>query len=108
MYLIQQFSNLAICLLFLSETAKIGANDRYSYKKLKEDIESDHRKKTFRETDSRIIVDRLLRQIGWDIEDKNQVSTEETTKDGRCDYLLKDRRGRPLAVIETKRFSKDP
>lgn len=27
-----------------------------------------------RESDSRIIIDRLLRQAGWDIEDKNQVA----------------------------------
>ena len=30
-----------------------------------------------KETDARIIIDRLLREAGWDIEDKNQVSTEE-------------------------------
>lgn len=61
-----------------------------------------------KETDARIIVDRCLREAGWDIEDKNQVTTEEATKDGRADYLLLDSRNRPLAVVETKRFSKDP
>jgi len=61
-----------------------------------------------KETDARIIIDRLLREAGWDIEDKNQVSTEEAASDGRADYLLKDRRARPLAVIEAKKFSKDP
>jgi len=60
------------------------------------------------ETDSRIIIDRLLREAGWDIENKLQVSTEEPTADGRADYLLKDNRGRPLAIIEAKRFEKDP
>jgi len=60
------------------------------------------------EADARIIVDRLLREAGWNIEDKNQVTTEECIKDGRADYLLLDSRNRPLAVIETKRFSKDP
>jgi len=60
------------------------------------------------EADARIIVDRLLREAGWDIEDKNQVTTEESIKDGRADYLLLDSRNRPLAVVETKRFSKDP
>ena len=59
------------------------------------------------EADARIIVDRLLREAGWDIEDKNQVTTEESIKDGRADYLLLDNRSRPLAVVETKRFSKD-
>jgi len=60
------------------------------------------------EADSRIVVDRLLREAGWEIEDKSQVSTEEASADGRADYLLKDQRTRPLAVVETKRFSIDP
>ncbi len=60
------------------------------------------------EADSRIIIDRLLREAGWDIEDKSQVSTEEAAADGRADYLLKDAQGRPLAVIEAKRFSIEP
>jgi type I site-specific restriction endonuclease len=60
------------------------------------------------ETDARIIIDRLLRDADWDIEDKAQVSTEEAAADGRADYVLKDSRSRPLAVIEAKRFSIDP
>jgi len=36
------------------------------------------------------------------------VATEEGAADGRADYILLDRRGRPLAVIEAKRFRKDP
>jgi len=61
-----------------------------------------------RETDARILIDRQLRQAGWDIEDKNQVSTEETSQTGRADYILKDSRSRALAVVEAKRFSVDP
>lgn len=64
--------------------------------------------KVLRESDVRMIIDRKLREAGWNIEDKNQVSTEETSQKGRADYLLKDGRGRPLAVIEAKRFSIDP
>jgi len=80
-----------------------------SYKLPKEQLKSDFPSgQVLREADSRIIIDRKLREAGWNIEDKNQVSTEELTKDGRCDYLLKDRRGRPLTVIEAKRFSIDP
>jgi type I restriction enzyme R subunit len=60
------------------------------------------------EADSRIVIDRKLRAAGWNIEDANQVATEESAADGRADYLLLDSRGRPLAVIEAKRFSKDP
>lgn len=61
-----------------------------------------------KETDSRIVLDRLLREAGWDIEDKSQVSTEEAAADGRADYLLKSSLTRPLAVVEAKRFDVDP
>lgn len=61
-----------------------------------------------RETDARMIIDRKLREAGWDIEDKNQVSTEDPTKNGRADYFLKDGRGRAIALIEAKRFVVDP
>lgn len=61
-----------------------------------------------RETDARILIDRKLREADWDIEDKNQVSTEETAENGRADYILKDSRGRAMAVVEAKRFSVDP
>ena len=37
------------------------------------------------ESDARIIIDRLLRDAGWNIEDKSQVSTEEAVHDGRAD-----------------------
>jgi type I restriction enzyme R subunit len=61
-----------------------------------------------RETDARMVVDQLLKDAGWDIFDKSQVSTEEPAADGRADYLLKSLLTRPLCVIETKRFGKDP
>jgi predicted type IV restriction endonuclease len=47
------------------------------------------------ETDSRIIINRLLRDADWDSEDKAQVSTEEVAADGRADYVLKDSRRWP-------------
>lgn len=61
-----------------------------------------------KEADARIVIDRLLREAGWDPEDKSQVSTEEAAADGRADYLLKSTLTRPLAVVEAKRFSIDP
>lgn len=61
-----------------------------------------------KETDTRIIIDRHLREAGWDVENKAQVSTEEATADGRADYLLRNTRTQPLAVIEAKKFSIDP
>ena len=77
------------------------------YKLKKEEIKAEPRG-VLKESDVRMIIDRKLREANWDIEDKNQVTTEELTKVGRADYLLKDRRGRPLAIIEAKRFSIDP
>ncbi|MFH1674383.1 MAG: DEAD/DEAH box helicase family protein [Pseudomonadota bacterium] len=60
------------------------------------------------EADARMLIDKLLEAAGWTITNKAQVSTEEASSDGRADYLLKDSRTRPLAVIEAKRFAVDP
>ncbi|MBW2673949.1 MAG: type I restriction enzyme HsdR N-terminal domain-containing protein [Deltaproteobacteria bacterium] len=60
------------------------------------------------EADARILIDKVLETVGWTITNKAQVSTEEASSDGRADYLFKDCRTRPLAVLETKRFSVDP
>jgi len=88
------------------------------------------------EADARIVIDDLLRQAGWDPADKSQVLTEVSVRDtswivaesvapygskqshltpdgdeiptGRADYVLQDRRGRPLAIIEAKRTAIEP
>lgn len=60
------------------------------------------------EADARMVVDHLLKEAGWDIFNKAQVSTEEATSDGRADYVLKNSRSQPLCVVEAKRFSVDP
>ena len=88
------------------------------------------------EADARIVIDELLRQAGWDPADKSQVLTEVPLRDthkvisdfnspyghksnrktenndetptGRTDYVLLDRRGRPLAIIEAKRTAIEP
>jgi type I restriction enzyme, R subunit len=90
------------------------------------------------EADARIVIDEMLRQAGWDPADKSQVLTEKlvypqgglasgkfndlqgnaegaaTTADGdqvptgRADYVLIDRRGHPLAIIEAKRTAIEP
>lgn len=52
--------------------------------------------------DSRIVIDCLHCEAGWDVENKAQVSTEEATIDGRADYLLRNTRTQPLAVNEAK------
>ncbi|MBI1930309.1 DEAD/DEAH box helicase family protein [Candidatus Poribacteria bacterium] len=77
-----------------------------------------------KESNARIIIDDQLRQAGWDPADKSEVLTEVTVegqlKDppgayqagqetgGRADYVLLDRNGRPLAVIEAKRSAIHP
>ena len=60
------------------------------------------------EADARIIIDRLLREADWNIENQATVSTEEAAADGRADYVLKNQRTQSLAVLEAKRFSADP
>ncbi len=88
------------------------------------------------EADARIVIDDLLRQAGWDPTDKSQVLTEVSIRDtswvisepvapygykpsrktkdgdeiptGRADYVLMDRRGRPLAIVEAKRSAIEP
>ena len=88
------------------------------------------------EADARILIDGLLRKAGWDPADKSQVLTEVSIHDvswmvaepaspygpssgdatsesdktsiRRADYILLDRRGRSLAVIEAKRSAIEP
>ena len=49
------------------------------------------------------IVDPLLRALGWDLENPDQVVPEYTGRRRmRPDYLLYDAGGRPLAAIEVK------
>ena len=90
------------------------------------------------EADARIVVDDLLRQAGWDPADKSQVLTEkwiygtghpitpevadpatggtgavvisdgDEIPTGKADYVLMDRRGHPLAIIEAKRTAIEP
>ncbi len=58
---------------------------------------------------SRVKIDALLRDVGWNLTDGVSVLFEHTLPDGsRADYVLCDRAGRPLAVLEAKRASIDP
>jgi type I restriction enzyme, R subunit len=58
---------------------------------------------------ARVKIDALLTAQGWDTLDTNAVRFEVMLPDGtRADYVLCDRHGRSVAVIEAKRFSVSP
>lgn len=58
---------------------------------------------------SRVAIDAQLAALGWDVQDPNSVRYEVVLDDGtRADYVLCDRAGRAMAVIEAKRFSVNP
>lgn len=64
---------------------------------------------TKNEAFSRVIIDGLLADQGWATTDPNAVRFEVVMPDGtRADYVLCDRHGRALAVLEAKRYSVNP
>jgi type I restriction enzyme R subunit len=53
---------------------------------------------------SRVLIDVMLSAQGWNVTDTNAVRFEVMVPDGTfADYVLCDRHGRSLAVIEAKR-----
>jgi type I restriction enzyme R subunit len=55
---------------------------------------------------ARSVIDALLKDAGWKISDGTSVRFEYPLSDGtRADYLLCDRNGRGLAVVEAKKAS---
>ena len=58
---------------------------------------------------SRVRIDDRLEDAGWNLTDGVSVLFEHALGDGsRADYVLCDRAGRPMAVVEAKRASVDP
>lgn len=58
---------------------------------------------------SRVVIDAQLKDQGWNVQDRNSVRYEYVLPDGsRADYVLCDRHGRSMAVIESKRYSISP
>jgi type I restriction enzyme R subunit len=58
---------------------------------------------------SRVLIDAQLKDVGWNLTDGRSVRFEYQLPDGtRADYLLCDRHGRGMAVVEAKRASVDP
>ncbi len=64
---------------------------------------------TGNEAFARVVIDAQLADQGWNTQDQNSVRYEVMLPDRtRADYVLCDRHGRALAVIEAKRFSRSP
>ena len=58
---------------------------------------------------SRVKIDALLKDAGWNLIDNVSILFEHALPDGsRADYVLCDRSGRPVAAVEAKRASVDP
>lgn len=58
---------------------------------------------------SRVRIDVLLGDAGWNLTDGSSVLFEHALPDNtQADYVLCDRQGRPMAVLEAKRSSIDP
>ena len=69
------------------------------------------------EAQARYKIDKLLEKSNWRLSDddngkKNVILESATTKSdssrGSIDYLLLDRNGKPLIVLEAKKEDKDP
>ena len=58
---------------------------------------------------ARVKIDALLEDAGWNLSDGASVLFEHALPDGtQADYVLCDRQGRPMAVLEAKRARIDP
>jgi type I restriction enzyme R subunit len=57
---------------------------------------------------SRAVIDEKLKEAGWNILDQSQVVFEDHGVAGRADYVLKDKHGKPIAIIEAKKSDIDP
>ena len=61
------------------------------------------------EAQTRIFINKQLEEVGWNLTDHNNVQLEEHITDtGFADYVLKNKQGHPIAVVEAKRENKDP
>lgn len=61
------------------------------------------------------LIDIMLKDAGWDVNNKELVKLEFPLKDhkelgkrGKVDYVLFDKKGNPIAVVEAKKSSVDP
>ena len=59
------------------------------------------------EAQARTIIDQQLMDVGWDPTNPQNVELEKSTDQYRFDYVLKNSKGHPLAVLEAKKPSKN-
>jgi len=58
---------------------------------------------------SRVKIDAQLKDVGWDLTDGTSVRFEAPMPDGtKADYVLANRHGHSLAIIEAKKASINP
>lgn len=75
--------------------------------KLQKTIEAHRSYLAENETRTRqVLIDPLLRKLGWDVSNPNMVHLEYSVKQERADYALMPK-GKRLAVIEAKRLGTD-
>ena len=61
------------------------------------------------ETRTRVVViDEVLKGLGWDVTDPEQVRLEHRDNGNKIDYVLKTKESRFLAVVEAKRSKEGP
>lgn len=75
--------------------------------KLQKTIEAHRRYLAENETRTRqVLIDPLLRELGWDVSDPDTIELEYWVRQKRADYALISNR-QPVAVIEAKRLGND-
>jgi len=73
------------------------------------DPREDNQNNNYTEQDARIVINRKLQEAGWVLEGPTKnVLTEQHSEAGFMDYLLLDRNGRNIALVEAKKDSIDP
>src|ERR1035437_4352123 len=87
---------------------KLQQKTNLNFQKIQQRVRIQNIEMDQKEPFSRVIIDRKLREVGWDIEDSRQVIFEDHGNAGRADYVLKDTSGKPIAIIEAKAPNIDP
>ena len=54
-----------------------------------------------------VLIDPVLKALGWDVSNLEDVEVEFVTGNRRVDYALLGKNGRPIVLIEAKRLDED-